>query len=176
MHFSRPYLQRYSFGVKTLLMRIGKTTLTDWKSLHPFGRRTWLFIVSACFTFLIISQKVFITLKWFSYHLKPDIKTIPKSGIRHSCPIIIKPLATENVFWFFFWGGGQPLKGFAPFWKFSFLRQKRQKSKTWPWLCTWQSFCWKKKSLSYLIFHFLCAWSLNLGLFAQTWGLSTENN
>ena len=34
-----------------------------------------------CLTFLTISQKVLITQKWLSYHLKPDIKTILTSGI-----------------------------------------------------------------------------------------------
>ena len=34
-----------------------------------------------CLTFLMISQKVFITQKWFNYHLKADIKTFPTSGV-----------------------------------------------------------------------------------------------
>ena len=39
------------------------------------------FIISLCLTLLKISQKVFITQKWFSYHLKADIKMFPTSGI-----------------------------------------------------------------------------------------------
>ena len=34
-----------------------------------------------CLTFSTISQKVLITEKWFSYHLKSDIKTFPTSSV-----------------------------------------------------------------------------------------------
>ena len=34
-----------------------------------------------CLTFLMISQKVLITQKWFNYQLKADIKTFPTSGV-----------------------------------------------------------------------------------------------
>ena len=34
-----------------------------------------------CLTFLTISQKVLITQKWLSYHLKSDIKTIITSRV-----------------------------------------------------------------------------------------------